>query len=384
MKNKLSVLLIVFCLFISCKAYSQTFATVDTRILLILHPSMVCFDYNNQAFFRNQDPDKISNEILKKLKEAQAKAEVENKEIDKEIDKLNKECNRISNELIREKESYTSNDLVEFRKQREALKSSLSEQKNKKVDNQSQIKLQQNKIKTIEDKIKELDDVLNNRANKVPNEENIKKYNEMLNNLYGQITDLELKKLDNIDKSMSALYLTKKETEEKLKSITAEIKNIINDIAQKEGCSLVIDNTYAVRDLNRKEKKVLISEEAEPDVTSSTLFHTLSNFKTEDIDISGTFMPREEAIKHLTLGRSVQLENSLKQYLEYKDYLPTRVADLSFGTLFISGGKDITSLCANKLFEKYNVPEYTRQRYTPILTEYMKGNKSTLKGVSGQ
>ena len=387
MKNKLSVLLIVLCLFINCKTYSQIFATVDTRILLILHPSMICYDYNYQAFFRDQTPQKNFFDTLKKVQDAKAKAEKENEIINKEIDQLDKECNKISIELLREKETFAPGDITRYKREREALKSALTEQKKQKVENQNQIKLQQDKIQTMEHKIAELDSVLNNRANRVPNEENIKKYNELLERLYNKIGELELKKLDNLDKAMSELYLTPKETKERLNKISEEIKNIINEVAEKENCSLVIDNSFSIRNPNNKKENVIVADNLQPDVVSSSLFHSFNYFDLEPNEedssgiVIGSNMSKEKFIEHLTIGRSVALESNLKQYLFYKDYVPEKVANFTFGHLFLSGGKDITSKCAEQLFKKYNIPEYTRQRFEPVLVEYINGNKELSKGV---
>ena len=82
-------------------------------------------------------------------------------------------------------------------------------------------------------------------------------------------------------------------------------------------------------------------------------------------------MSKEEATEHITLGSAMNLEQNLLQYLEYKDWVPSKVSDFTFGSLFISGGKDFTVLCAKRLFDKYDVPEYVRQRFAPKLSEYL-------------
>ena len=371
---KKSLFLFIFVLFASCELYSQSFATVDTRILLILHPSMTCFDYKNSAFFRDQNQDKVSSEVFKELKAAQAKANKENEIYYKEIEELKKERSALSISLLREEQVFAPGDLQILKKNKVDMEKALAEMRKKKVSGFEQIKLNNSKIAALEKEIDEINAVITNPASIVPNKENIDKYKERINNIDIKINDLNDKILLNQDKSMSAIYLTQAETEERLTKIRDEIKQIISEIAKEENCSMVIDSSFAMRDPEREARKVILSGiEENQDVVSASLFHSFTNYQPDLEFAKHLDMPEgESAVQHLIVGRSIGLEQNLKQYLEYRDYVPAKVADFTFGSLFISGGKDLTSLCAKRLFDKYDIPEYTRQRFLPVLKEYTK------------
>ena len=73
MKKYLFIFYIAALVFSSNVLSAQGFATVDTRILLILHPLMVGYDYNNGAFFRNPNQIEVSNKIRMELQKEQKK-----------------------------------------------------------------------------------------------------------------------------------------------------------------------------------------------------------------------------------------------------------------------------------------------------------------------
>ncbi len=355
---------------------AQNFATVDTRILLILHPSMICYDYKNCAFFRDENPNKVSTKAFKELKRAQEKADQENEEILKKIKELDSKRFEYSKELLREQQVFAPGDLEAMKRKKADLEVVLKEYKKQKAENADQIKLQNSKIQATEDSINEINQVLNNPASLIPNEVNIKHYEEQIKNIDTKKAELNAKIMENNDKAMSAIYLTQKETEAKLIKIRNEIKQIIKEVAEKENCSLVIDDTFAMRDPEREKRKVIVSGiEEDQDVISSSLFHSFTNYQPDMELAKNLDMPEgESAEQHLVIGRTIGLEQNLKQYLEYRDYIPARVADFSFGTLFVSGGKNITALCAKRLFEKYKIPEYTRQRFYPVIEKYITSN----------
>ena len=351
---------------------AQGFATVDTRILLILHPLMLGFDYNNGAFFRNPNQQSdVSNKTLIELKKAQEKADIENENIFKQIKELESERLAVSNALMREMNVFAPGERKNLEREIAVMKTVLAGMKGETVADMEQVRVQNQKIKELESQITSLEDKYNNPANFVPNEKNIKEYEERISSIDNRIAKLKAEIIENNDKAMSALYLTQKETEEKLTKIRNELKEIIKTVADEEGCSIVIDNTYGVREYNSKNKSSIISGNDTPDVGSSALFHSFLSFKPDVEGIDTSVMTKEEATEHITLGSAMSLEQNLQQYLEYKDWVPSNVADFTFGSIFISGGKDLTVLCAKRLFDKYDVPEYVRQRFAPKLSEYL-------------
>ena len=277
----------------------------------------------------------------------------------------------VSTALIREMNVFAPGERKRMEQEVGVMKSVLAQMKVETVGNMDEIKVHNQKIKDLEDKITFLDAKVKNPASFKPNEKKVKEYKERIAAIDKKIAELNLEIIDNNDKAMSALYLTRKETEERLTKIRNELKEIITSVAADENCSLVIDNTYGVREYDSKTKKSITSGNENPDVGSSALFRSFLSFKPDVEGIDTNIMSKEEASEHLILGSAMSLEQNLQQYLEYKDWVPSKVSDFTFGSLFISGGKDLTVLCAKRLFDKYDVPEYVRQRFAPKLSEYL-------------
>ena len=359
---------------VSCSncLFAQGFATVDTRILLVLHPLMVGFDYNNGAFFRNPNQIEVSNKIRLELQKAQEKADIENEKIFKQIKEIETERIDASNALMRELNVFAPGERKSMEQDLAVMKKVLEGLKGDVASDMAQVRYRNTKIKELEGQIASLDAVLENPASVVPNEKNIKEYENRIAAMDKRIAELNAEIIDNNDKAMSALYLTRKETEDRLTQIRNELKEIINEVASKEGCTLVIDNSFGVREYDSKTKKSIVSGNDSPDAGSSALFRSFLSFKPDVEGIDTNVMSKEEATEHITLGSAMNLEQNLQEYLEYKDWVPSKVADFTFGSLFISGGKDLTVLCAKRLFDKYDVPEYVRQRFAPKLSEYLK------------
>ena len=370
-KKYLYIFFVTAFIFYSNTLFAQGFATVDTRILLILHPQMVGFDYNNGAFFRNPDQVEVSNKIRMELQKAQEKADIANENIFKQIKELESERIAVSNALMREMNVFAPGERKKMEQELDIMKKAVSEMKSSTVADMNQVRYQNQKIKDLENQISALEARHDNPAAVVPNEKNIKEYEDRIASIDKKITELNAEIIDNNDKAMSALYLTRKETEERLTNIRNELKEIINAVAAEEKCSIVIDNSYGIREYDSNTKKSIISGNDNPDAGSSALFRSFLNFKPDVEGIDTSVMSKEEATEHITLGSAMNLEQNLLQYLEYKDWVPSKVSDFTFGSLFISGGKDLTVLCAKRLFDKYDVPEYVRQRFAPKLSEYL-------------
>ena len=305
------------------------------------------------------------------LQKAQKKADLENENITKQIKELESERVAVSTALIREMNVFAPGERKRMEQEIGVMKTVLSEMKAQTVGGMEEVTLHNKKIKELEDKITGLEAKVKNPASFKPNEKNVKEYKERIAAIDKRIAELNLEIIDNNDKAMSALYLTRKETEERLTNIRTELKEIIKAVAADEGCSIVIDNTYGVREYDSKTKKSIVSGNDNPDVGSSALFRSFLSFKPNVENIDTNVMSKEEAAEHITLGSAMSLEQNLQQYLEYKDWVPSKVSDFTFGSLFISGGKDLTVLCAKRLFDKYDIPEYVRQRFAPKLSEYL-------------
>ncbi|MBQ3643839.1 MAG: hypothetical protein II961_04500 [Candidatus Riflebacteria bacterium] len=371
LKKSLFIFFVTAFIFYSNALFAQGFATVDTRILLILHPLMAGFDYNNGAFFRNPNQIEISNKIRNELQKAQEKADIANEKIFKQIKELEAERIGASNALMREMNVFAPGERKRMEQELTVMKKVLDGMRKSPTADMNQVRYQNQKIGELEKQIAGLESVHDNPAGVVPNKKNIEEYERRIASIDKKIAELNAEVIDNNDKAMSALYLTRQETEERLTKIRNELKEIIASVAAEEKCSMVIDNSFGIREYDSKTKKAIISGNDNPDVGSSALFRSFVSFKPDVEGIDTNVMSKEKATEHITLGSAMSLEQNLLQYLEYKDWVPSKVADFTFGSLFISGGKDLTVLCAKRLFDKYDVPEYVRQRFAPKLSEYL-------------
>ena len=375
-KALLPILVLALSIGIMAPIYAQNpnFGTVDTRILLILHPSMENFDYVNERFFRDTNPNKDITDTLNKLNEAQKKADLKNAAREEEIKRLQKESCEVITALNRAKYVFAAGDVEKLKKTKSQLESSIETLNKNYAPGKISVDATQEQIEVYKTKIAEIDALLKN-ANAVKiDEKEVKKHENRLKEIDKKIAECKVKQYENIDESMNAMYLTRKETEERLTIIKKDIKKIISLIAEKENCSIVIDNSFALRDPVRANRKV-VNTQISPtaDVTSTALFHSFTNYElTEEQAIKDTgIQDGKQAMNHLLYASFGNLEDKLRSYLQHRDYVPAKVADFTFGSMFISGGKDLTSLCAQRIFEKYNVPDDIRQRFVPVLKEYL-------------
>ena len=90
-------------------------ATVDTRILLMLHPEMKGFDYNNGRFFREEGEKNIETTIGE-LKAAHEKASKENTPLRERQTKLLQERFGLIQQRSRTDGAPAPGDIEKFRK----------------------------------------------------------------------------------------------------------------------------------------------------------------------------------------------------------------------------------------------------------------------------
>jgi hypothetical protein len=366
------ILLILFMAFCGL-SNAKEMGTVDTRILLMLHPGMINYDYSNGRFFRDSTPEKNIEKVLEQLKEARRVADEKNATLNKEIKGIEAQKFELLKLLTREEQYFAPGDLLQFQKDRENLKTALKDLNEQEIKSSDAASLVEVKKADLQERIKILDDTLDNLANLEVNKEKIEKHRLAIAELDVALIDLADQIRKNEEEAVKVVYLTTEETDARLAQIKAEIKTIIDETANEANIALVIDNSFAMRTPERKRKGTMIpAVDESPDVVSAALFHSLINFEidkeleaTLDVPVEGT------VTQHLIAGRSTGLETNLKQYLEFRNYMPQRVAGVSTGNIFLSGGVNLTPSCARKLFEKYNVPEAMKQRHMQILRSFM-------------
>lgn len=318
------------------------FATVDTRLILLLHPSMANFDFSNGKFFRSETPNKKFEDVLKELQA----------------------CQKKSGEALK--------GLEEQRRRLSASKTDLLTRRED-VINDLYVKVASTgyQVRGKEEKIQEFEG----------------RYLLQLAQLDAQISQ----NADQIRKALeigySTLYLTTEETEKRLSEIKTEIQSLISEAARESGISVVIDNTYAMRSQNKSGEvsQVPVIDEA-LDVVSSSLFHSFANLQIDPalkgVLKNGDGMPIPE--EHLLVGRSIGLMNNLQRYLQFRNYFPEKIGNFSPGQMFLVGGVDLTPWVARKLFARYRIPGFLQNSFMVLIRNYSdferNGNENYLKG----
>ncbi|HAE37042.1 MAG TPA: hypothetical protein DCG57_00195, partial [Candidatus Riflebacteria bacterium] len=110
-----------------------------------------------------------------------------------------------------------------------------------------------------------------------------------------------------------------------------------------------------------------------PDIVSAAMFHSFANL-TIDPELQKNLTGPEGAPlppEHLTVGRSLGMRSNLTQYLDFRNYMPEKVADFSHGRLFLSGGTDLTPWVARQLFDRYKVPEFVKNSFMQLIRNYL-------------
>lgn len=375
--SKIFFVLFVLSAFCSSAVFAIGMGSVDTRVLLMLHPNMSNFDYSNARFFRDQNENKDIDKVYEELRKASEKAQKNNAEINKQIKEFSEQKFVLSQNLLREEQFFAPGDLKLLQKEKTDLETILKELEKERPKSTVEAGLKDAKKEDLKERIKIIEEAIKNSANIEKREPEIKKLKEQIAGIDLKLAELNNEIRINEEKAVKVIYLTTEETDEKLAAIKSEIKQIIADAAKEANITLVIDNSFAMRTPERKDRKTMIpAVDESPDVVSASLFHSFSNFTIDKELEANLEMPNEgTAAQHLLAGRSVGLESNLKQYLEFRNYMPERVADFSNGSVFLSGTTDLTPWCARKIFDKYNVPDSLKQKYMQIIRDFMNFEK---------
>ena len=347
--------------------------TVDTRILLMLHPEMNGFDYSNGRFFREKGERNIEKTIGE-LKTAQEQASKENAPLRERQTKLFQERFSLVQQKSRADGAPAPGDIEKFRKEKAVLESSLEEVKRQKPANRDAERLFAARRVDLQTRL----EVINSRLAGAANPEETTKNADQLDEKIKKVDD-ELGKLAdqiraNEEKSVQAIYLTSEETATRLTKIRDEIDTLIKKAAEESKIATVIDISFAMRTPTRKEKlKMIPATDEAPDVVSSSLFHSFNNLTIDPAFAATVPGPEGSPLppEHLIVGRSLGMQSNLTQYLEFRNYLPERVADFSHGRLFIMGGTDLTPWVARQLFDRYKVPDSIKNAFMVTLRNYL-------------
>ncbi len=352
-------------------------ATVDTRILLMLHPNMSGFDYSNGRFYRNPEGLDIEKAVSQ-LKTAQESAAKECVPLREQIQKCLQQKFEISQQLTRATGTPAAGDLETFRKEKALLEASLEEVKRQKPANREAERLFAARKVDLQERLNVINGRLSGDMTSLSSEANEKELRNKLATVEKELRENAEKIAVIEEKSLAAIYLTTDETTKRLKEITDEIQGLIRKAADESKIAVVIDNSFAMRTPRRKEKlKMIPATEEAPDVVSSSLFHSFNNL-TINPDVAANITGPDSSPlppEHLVVGRSIGMQSNLTQYLEFRNYLPEKVADFSHGRMIISGGTDLTPWVARQIFDRYKIPDSVKNSFMQALRNYLNFDK---------
>lgn len=325
-------LLTAFSVTLSSTSYAQGWASVDSRLLMVLHPQMSNFDYSVGRFFR-QPLSATRNEQL--YKELNAAAEKTGKKLASLMRKESVLIEKRANLLLERDE--TINDLSE----------------------------------------KAASETYNIRGKYERVAEYEKRYAEKLTALDMEINELYLSVEAVNDEAYAPIYLSRIETTNRLTEVKRDIKNLTQQVATQYGIAVVFDSSFGLRPAKREGKQAsLYVQNHDFDVLSSSLFHDLLNFSIN--------LPPEAAkigatAEHVMVGSAYARIDNLRKVMQLRSYLLPFASEFTPGAIFMVGGNDITAHVAQRIFEQYKVPETIKASFLMVVREFLNIENSQYK-----
>lgn len=341
----------------------SNWASVDFRLLVILHPEMKQYDYSNERFFRSDFTKKDPGELRDELKKAKEKA-------DELIGGLQEKFSRLS---------LHKNNLLVYKSQvvRELM---APEQSNPEVTKKRVELAFKNFAGLVQDKVSEKD--LGVKGKKI--HENPWERNQLIEEFSGkidaqvasmetQIQDLSVQ-IEAVQETMyTPIYLTKDETNRKLKGIKDEITSLVKQVAKENGAQVVIDTTYGMQPIKpAKEYTNIPAQPDTPNLITAYLFQEFANL--ELINADGSLRDAEGNSLPQAHGMGAMIPNKISQfqkYLEMRNFMTQLAADFRPGRFFLIGGNELTCQVAEKLLGTYNVPKPMQETYLLLVQRYL-------------
>lgn len=300
---------------------AQGWATVDSRLLMVLHPLMGNFDYSAGRFFR------------------QSFSLERNEQLFQELNKASEEAGKKLSSLMR-KESAMLEKRANLIIERDQTITDLSEKAASETYN----------IRGKYERITEYE----NRY-----EEKLTALNRELSDLYENIEAVK-------DEAYAPIYLTRQETTGRLTEIKRDIKNMTQQVATQNGISVVFDNSFGLRTVKQSASPYVQPDDF--DVLSSSLFHDLLNFKVDTPPDAGQIGATAD---HMLVGGAYSKLDTLRKISQLRPYLLPFAAEFTPGSIFMVGGNDITAHVAQRIFEQYKVPETLKASYLMVVRDFL-------------
>ena len=337
---------------------------------------MMDFDYSIGRFYRESTKGLLSNDVWAKMDKARKEAEPKTKELKDKEKELQDQKIELLYALERATNRFAPGDIDRLISRKKGLGDALKLLKSTVVSNRTQQEINKAKINDLEAQIQEINDILldlkpENKEIKLKKREEIK---EAIAKIDKDILDVQNKILDIEEQAVSVSYLTTKESNERIEKAKSEIMDLIKKAAKESKFSMVLDTTFAMRSTQRKRRNNVISiNDDSPDVIGASLFHYFSNLEDdpEMVKHLEKNLTPEDARDHFVTGKTVGMQSNIKQYLEFRNYIPEQAANFSNGKIFLVGGNDITTYIARQLIDRYNVPNSTKEMLLKTVKDYM-------------
>lgn len=319
-------LITIFALLAASSAPSQAqgWASVDTRLLMVLHPQMGNFDYSVGRFFR------------------QAWSAARNDQLYQELNKAAENTGQKMASLMR-KEAALIEKRANLLLERDETINELAEKAASETYN----------IRGKYERVAEYE----------------KRYAEKLTALDRELSDLYLSIEVVRDESYAPIYLSRIETTNRLTEVKRDIKTLTQQVATQYGFAVVFDSSFGLRPAKQEGKSSsLYVQNDDFDVLSSSLFHDLINF---NMDTPPDAAKIGATAEHMMVGSTYAKLDNLRKVMQLRSYLLPFAAEFTPGAIFMVGGNDITAYVAQRLFEQYKVPETLKASYLMVVKEFL-------------
>ncbi|HOY67639.1 MAG TPA: hypothetical protein PLP29_12150 [Candidatus Ozemobacteraceae bacterium] len=302
-------------------------ATVDTRLLLILHPRLANFDYAQGRLFRPDIAQRPREQIQNELAACWEKATTAAANVAKKRSRFLEQRSQIL-----QRWDETMNSMYEH-----AASGSAQPRDHDRT-------------------MQEFD----------------ARYRAELASCEAALEAVDREIVAAQESALSPVYLSTQDTEREVAQAKNEISQLIAQAAQENRVTMVLDATFAVTAVCLDQGIACVPRQSGSfDTTTAALFHQFCNWE----NIPPGMIPMADGTKvdaaaHLAPQRMKNMIDTLQQQLDVRPYVPNGLARFSPGNLFLYGGNDLTPAVARKMFAQYRIPEELKNSYMLFLKEY--------------
>ena len=317
----------LLCAGLAGMAGAAIWATIDARLLMVLHPTMATFDFSQGRFYRPGLQNLTPGDLQKQLEQARKKVEPQLKSLGSRRARLV----RSRNDMLASREETINLMLAHGA----SATSSVRDHGKNLLSFEERY---QNKLRQFEEELEAID----------------REYTTVA------------------EQAWAPVYMTAVETDRLLQTVRGEIAALAADAAQRLGCSLVIDPN-AANDaveggpgLGRK-----VSQSEPVDLLGSKLFKLFGEWEVpEGVTIPGPTGEPVDLAKHLMPVLMGNMAQNFRQYLEFRPYLPSGAGQLDAKKLTLDGEPDLTEVVAREVFRRHRVPTERQESLMVLIRSF--------------